>query len=228
MIPLTGQQQAGVVAYPPAVPPRPQPSQGAGPHVHRPVDAEGLIAHTSTSPQQIPEQPNFADFSQFEVFAASAVNKEEEDEIETHSEVLQVEKPSDSASSLRVAKADGRVEEKSSANVPTSAGKGTTPLAPPPKPIRRRLKSEDELRPEAEEHTQKTGVIAAVLASQPSIPRSVGKDKKAIQASIRRNKETNTVLARLNSELQQQLKDVLEERISLEVQLEQLRPFSHL
>ncbi|XP_054677859.1 ralBP1-associated Eps domain-containing protein 1 isoform X6 [Grus americana] len=223
-----GQQQAGVVAYPPAVPPRPQPSQGAGPHVHRPVDAEGLIAHTSTSPQQIPEQPNFADFSQFEAFAVSGVNKEEEDEIEMHSEVLQVEKATDSASSLRVAKADGRVEDKAPANVPTSAGKGTTPLAPPPKPIRRRLKSEDELRPEAEEHTQKTGVIAAVLASQPSIPRSVGKDKKAIQASIRRNKETNTVLARLNSELQQQLKDVLEERISLEVQLEQLRPFSHL
>uniref|UniRef100_A0A803XWF1 RALBP1 associated Eps domain containing 1 n=1 Tax=Meleagris gallopavo TaxID=9103 RepID=A0A803XWF1_MELGA len=191
-----GQQQAGVVAYPPAVPPRPQPSQGAGPHVHRPVDADGLISHSSTSPQQIPEQPNFADFSQFEAFAASGVNKEEDDEIETHSEALQ--------------------------------GKGTTPLAPPPKPIRRRLKSEDELRPEAEEHTQKTGVIAAVLASQPSIPRSIGKDKKAIQASIRRNKETNTVLARLNSELQQQLKDVLEERISLEVQLEQLRPFSHL
>ncbi|RMC12853.1 hypothetical protein DUI87_10378 [Hirundo rustica rustica] len=173
-ISFRGQQQAGVVAYPPAVPPRPQPSQGTGPHVHRSVDADGLIAHTSTSPQQIPEQPNFADFSQFEAFAVSSVNKEEEDEIETHSEVLQ--------------------------------GKGTTPLAPPPKPIRRRLKSEDELRPEAEEHTQKTGVIAAVLASQPSIPRSVGKDKKAIQASIRRNKETNTVLARLNSELQQQLK----------------------
>uniref|UniRef100_A0A8C3P2N2 RALBP1 associated Eps domain containing 1 n=1 Tax=Cyanoderma ruficeps TaxID=181631 RepID=A0A8C3P2N2_9PASS len=223
-----GQQQAGVVAYPPAVPPRPQPSQGTGPHVHRSVDADGLIAHTSTSPQQIPEQPNFADFSQFEAFAVSGVNKEEEDEIETHSEVLQVEKPSDSASSLRVAKADGRAEDKAPANVPSSAGKGTTPLAPPPKPIRRRLKSEDELRPEVEEHTQKTGVIAAVLASQPSIPRSVGKDKKAIQASIRRNKETNTVLARLNSELQQQLKDVLEERISLEVQLEQLRPFSHL
>uniref|UniRef100_F6PV67 RALBP1 associated Eps domain containing 1 n=1 Tax=Ornithorhynchus anatinus TaxID=9258 RepID=F6PV67_ORNAN len=192
----TGQQQTGVVAYPPAVPPRPQPSQAAGPHVHRPVDAEGLIAHTSTSPQQIPEQPNFADFSQFEVFAASGVNEEQEDEAEQHPEVLQ--------------------------------GKGTTPLAPPPKPVRRRLKSEDELRPEVDEHAQKTGVLAAVLAAQPSIPRSVGKDKKAIQASIRRNKETNTVLARLNSELQQQLKDVLEERISLEVQLEQLRPFSHL
>ncbi|XP_072499557.1 ralBP1-associated Eps domain-containing protein 1 isoform X6 [Notamacropus eugenii] len=199
----TGQQQAGVVAHPPAVPPRPQPSQ-------------------------IPEQPNFADFSQFEVFAASSVNEEPDDETEKHPEVFQVEKSSDPSSSLRVAKTDGRVEEKTAASAPANVGKSTTPLAPPPKPIRRRLKSEDELRPEVDEHSQKTGVLAAVLASQPSIPRSVGKDKKAIQASIRRNKETNTVLARLNSELQQQLKDVLEERISLEVQLEQLRPFSHL
>ncbi|XP_051853810.1 ralBP1-associated Eps domain-containing protein 1 isoform X5 [Antechinus flavipes] len=224
----TGQQQAGVVAHPPAVPPRPQPSQAPGPHVHRPVDAEGLITHTSTSPQQIPEQPNFADFSQFEVFAASNVNEEPDDEAEKHPEVLQVEKSSDPSGSLRVAKTDGRIEEKTAASAPANVGKSTTPLAPPPKPIRRRLKSEDELRPEVDEHSQKTGVLAAVLSSQPSIPRSVGKDKKAIQASIRRNKETNTVLARLNSELQQQLKDVLEERISLEVQLEQLRPFSHL
>ncbi|KAB1275179.1 RalBP1-associated Eps domain-containing protein 1 [Camelus dromedarius] len=224
----TGQQQAGVVAQPPAVPPRPQPSQAPGPVVHRPVDADGLITHTSTSPQQIPEQPNFADFSQFEVFAASNVNEEQDDEAEKHPEVLPVEKASDPASSLRVAKTDSKMEEKTAASAPANVSKGTTPLAPPPKPVRRRLKSEDELRPEVDEHTQKTGVLAAVLASQPSIPRSVGKDKKAIQASIRRNKETNTVLARLNSELQQQLKDVLEERISLEVQLEQLRPFSHL
>ncbi|KAB0396807.1 hypothetical protein E2I00_016606 [Balaenoptera physalus] len=224
----TGQQQAGVVAQPPAVPPRPQPSQAPGPVMHRPVDADGLITHTSTSPQQIPEQPNFADFSQFEVFAASNVNEEQDDEAEKHAEVLPVEKASDPASSLRVAKTDSKIEEKTAASAPANVSKGTTPLAPPPKPVRRRLKSEDELRPEVDEHTQKTGVLAAVLASQPSIPRSVGKDKKAIQASIRRNKETNTVLARLNSELQQQLKDVLEERISLEVQLEQLRPFSHL
>ncbi|XP_069345272.1 ralBP1-associated Eps domain-containing protein 1 isoform X5 [Eulemur rufifrons] len=223
-----GQQQAGVVAHPPAVPPRPQPSQAPGPVVHRPVDADGLITHTSTSPQQIPEQPNFADFSQFEVFAASNVNEEQDDEAEKHPEVLSVEKASDPASSLRVAKTDSKIEEKTATSAPANVSKGTTPLAPPPKPVRRRLKSEDELRPEVDEHTQKTGVLAAVLASQPSIPRSIGKDKKAIQASIRRNKETNTVLARLNSELQQQLKDVLEERISLEVQLEQLRPFSHL
>ncbi|XP_045699803.1 ralBP1-associated Eps domain-containing protein 1 isoform X3 [Phyllostomus hastatus] len=224
----TGQQQAGVVAHPPAVPPRPQPSQAPGPVVHRPVDADSLITHTSTSPQQIPEQPNFADFSQFEVFVASNVNEEQKDEAEKHPEVLPVEKASDPASSLRVAKTESKIEEKTAASAPANVSKGTTPLAPPPKPVRRRLKSEDELRPEVDEHTQKTGVLAGVLTSQPPLPRSVGKDKKAIQASIRRNKEANTVLARLNSELQQQLKDVLEERISLEVQLEQLRPFSHL
>uniref|UniRef100_A0A4W4GFD5 RALBP1 associated Eps domain containing 1 n=1 Tax=Electrophorus electricus TaxID=8005 RepID=A0A4W4GFD5_ELEEL len=180
-------QQAGVVAFPPAVPPRPLPTQTSVPHGHRPVDGDGLPAHSSTSPQQMPEQPNFADFSQFQVFA--------------------VEQPVD----------DGDTQQD-----------GSTPLAPPPKPVRRRLKSEDELRPDVEDHPQKSSVVPGVLATQASIPRSIGKDKKAIQASIRRNKETNTVLARLNSELQQQLKDLLEERISLEVQLEQLRPFSHL
>uniref|UniRef100_A0A2R9BNP4 RALBP1 associated Eps domain containing 1 n=1 Tax=Pan paniscus TaxID=9597 RepID=A0A2R9BNP4_PANPA len=167
----TGQQQAGVVAHPPAVPPRPQPSQAPGPAVHRPVDADGLITHTSTSPQQIPEQPNFADFSQFEVFAASNVNDEQDDEAEKHPEVLPAEKASDPASSLRVAKTDSKTEEKTAASAPANVSKGTTPLAPPPKPVRRRLKSEDELRPEVDEHTQKTGVLAAVLASQPSIPR---------------------------------------------------------
>uniref|UniRef100_A0A8C2HT79 RALBP1 associated Eps domain containing 1 n=1 Tax=Cyprinus carpio TaxID=7962 RepID=A0A8C2HT79_CYPCA len=161
--------------------------QTSVPHGHRSVEGDGLPAITSTSPQQMPEQPNFADFSQFQVFA---VDQPADDG----------EKPSDIS----------------------------TPLAPPPKPVRRRLKSEDELRPDVEDLPQKSTVIATVLATQPSIPRSIGKDKKAIQASIRRNKETNTVLARLNSELQQQLKDLLEERISLEVQLEQLRPFSHL
>ncbi|RXM30904.1 RalBP1-associated Eps domain-containing protein 1 [Acipenser ruthenus] len=199
----TGQQQAGVVAYPPAVPPRPQPTQVAGPHMHRSVDGDGVVVHSSTSPQQIPEQPNFADFSQFEVFA-SVATEESSDECENHSDAVQADKPIEPAGTLRTAKADGRGDDK--ATVTANTAKGSTPLAPPPKPVRRRLKSEDELRPDADDHSQKSNVIATVLATQPSIPRSVGKDKKAIQASIRRNKETNTVLARLNSELQQQLK----------------------
>lgn len=79
------------------MPPRPQPSQAPGPLVHCPVDAGSLITHTSTSPQQIPEKPSFANFSQFEVFAASNVNKEEGDEAEKHPELLPA---SDPASSL--------------------------------------------------------------------------------------------------------------------------------
>ncbi|XP_031717412.1 ralBP1-associated Eps domain-containing protein 1 isoform X2 [Anarrhichthys ocellatus] len=231
---VAGQPQSSTIAYPPAVPPRPLPTQTSAPHTGHRVEAEGApgggAALTTTSPQQIPQQPNFADFSQFKAFAASE-QPSSLPEVDVHSEPGQVEKSSEGAGPLRTVKSDGQADERASATVNSAkgSGSGSGPLAPPPKPVRRRLKSEDELRPEDEQHgPQKSNVIAAVLATQPSIPRSVGKDKKAIQASIRRNKETNTVLARLNSELQQQLKDLLEERISLEVQLEQLRPFSHL
>ncbi|XP_078130198.1 ralBP1-associated Eps domain-containing protein 1 isoform X2 [Sander vitreus] len=228
----TGQPQSSTIAYPPAVPPRPLPTQTSAPHTGHRAEAEGAsgggAALTTTSPQQIPQQPNFADFSQFQAFAASE-QPSSLPEVDMHSEPGQVEKSSEGAGPLRTVKSDGQVDERVSATVNSAKGSVSGPLGPPPKPVRRRLKSEDELRPEDEQHgPQKLNVIAAVLATQPSIPRSVGKDKKAIQASIRRNKETNTVLARLNSELQQQLKDLLEERISLEVQLEQLRPFSHL
>lgn len=227
----TGQPQPSTTAYPPAVPPRPLPTQTSASHTGHRVEAEavpGSVAVlTTTSPQQIPQQPNFADFSQFQAFAASE-QPSSLPEVDKHCEAGQVDKTSEGAGPLRTVKSDGQADERPSTTVNSAKG-SSGPLAPPPKPVRRRLKSEDELRPEDEQHgPQKSNVIAAVLATQPSIPRSLGKDKKAIQASIRRNKETNTVLARLNSELQQQLKDLLEERISLEVQLEQLRPFSHL
>ncbi|XP_055041526.2 ralBP1-associated Eps domain-containing protein 1 isoform X2 [Misgurnus anguillicaudatus] len=216
-----GSQQAGVVAFLPAVPPRPLPTQTSLPHGPRSLEADGLPAHTSTSPHQMPEQPNFADFSQFQVFAVDQPADDGE-----KSDSGQAERSVEAAGVIRAVKNDIQTEDRTAATA--NSAKVSTPLAPPPKPVRRRLKSEDELRPDIEDLPQKSNVIATVLATQPSIARSVGKDKKAIQASIRRNKETNTVLARLNSELQQQLKDLLEERISLEVQLEQLRPFSHL
>ncbi|XP_045614945.1 ralBP1-associated Eps domain-containing protein 1 isoform X2 [Procambarus clarkii] len=52
------------------------------------------------------------------------------------------------------------------------------------------------------------------------------KDKREIQASIRTTTEKNTILTRLNSELNQELAEVMEERIALEMQLEQMKPFS--
>ncbi|KAM7367663.1 hypothetical protein PAMP_013947 [Pampus punctatissimus] len=204
-----GQPQPSTIAYPPAVPPRPLPTQTSAPHTGLRVESEGApgggAALTTTSPQQIPQQPNFADFSQFQAFAASE-QPSSLPEVDKHNEPGQVEKSSEGAGPLRTVKSDSQADERTSTTVNSTKG-SSGPLAPPPKPVRRRLKSEDELRPEDEQHgPQKSNVIAAVLATQPSIPRSVGKDKKAIQASIRRNKETNTVLARLNSELQQQLK----------------------
>ncbi|XP_061667783.1 ralBP1-associated Eps domain-containing protein 1 isoform X2 [Syngnathoides biaculeatus] len=227
----TGQLQTTAIAFPPAVPPRPLPTQSSVPPTGQRTEAEGAPGAgaplTATSPQQIPQQPNFADFSHFQAFAASE-QPSSLPEVDKHSDPGQGDKSLEGAGPLRTVKSDGQADERTTSTV-NSTKSLSGPLAPPPKPIRRRLKSEDELRPEDEQHgPQKSNIIAAALAIQPSIPRSVGKDKKAIQASIRRNKETNTVLARLNSELQQQLKDLLEERISLEVQLEQLRPFSHL
>uniref|UniRef100_A0A671PVJ6 RalBP1-associated Eps domain-containing protein 1-like n=1 Tax=Sinocyclocheilus anshuiensis TaxID=1608454 RepID=A0A671PVJ6_9TELE len=201
-----GPQQPGVVAFPPAVPPRPLPTQTSVPHGHRSVEGDGLPAHTSTSPHQMPEQPNFADFSQFQAFAVDQP----------------AERCAETTGTMKTAKNDVQSEERNATTV--NSTKVSTPLAPPPKPVRRRLKSEDELRPDVEDLPQKSNIIATVLATQPSIPRSIGKDKKAIQASIRRNKETNTVLARLNNVIECDH----QERISLEVQLEQLRPFSHL
>jgi len=46
-----------------------------------------------------------------------------------------------------------------------------------------------------------------------------------LQASIRNQKERNMVLSRLNSELNQELQEVMEQRIALEIQMEHLRPY---
>ncbi|KAK6295217.1 hypothetical protein J4Q44_G00344430 [Coregonus suidteri] len=159
----TGPQQSGVVACPPAIPPRPLPTQTSGPHSGHRSD-EGLAAHSTTSPQQIPEQPNFADFSQFQAFAASDQPSDDE---EKHPESLPGEKSTEGAGPLRTVKIDNQ-EERAAATV--NSAKGSI-MAPPPKPVRRRLKSEDELQDEA--LPPKSNVIATVLATLPSIPRVI-------------------------------------------------------
>ncbi|XP_033740073.1 ralBP1-associated Eps domain-containing protein 1-like isoform X5 [Pecten maximus] len=56
--------------------------------------------------------------------------------------------------------------------------------------------------------------------------RQVSRDKKDLQMAIRTHKERNTMLERLNSELNQELQEVMEQRIALEIQLEHLKPFT--
>ncbi|XP_014424110.2 ralBP1-associated Eps domain-containing protein 2 isoform X7 [Pelodiscus sinensis] len=100
---------------------------------------------------------------------------------------------------------------------------------PPSKPIRRKFRSENQML-ETQELTPTISVTSSLSAIKPHLPaqKQSSKQKKAIQTAIRKNKEANAVLARLNSELQQQLKEVHKERIALEMQLEQLRPVTVL
>ncbi|XP_041438168.1 ralBP1-associated Eps domain-containing protein 2 isoform X2 [Xenopus laevis] len=100
---------------------------------------------------------------------------------------------------------------------------------PPMKPLRRKFLTESQVL-ENHELSSVSSVTSSVasLKSHPSVQKQPSKRKKAIQTAIRKNKEANAVLARLNSELQQQLKEVHQERIALETQLEQLRPVTVL
>ncbi|XP_068389442.1 ralBP1-associated Eps domain-containing protein 2 isoform X1 [Eschrichtius robustus] len=100
---------------------------------------------------------------------------------------------------------------------------------PPSKPIRRKFRPENQAT-ENQEPTTAVGGPASVatMKPHPTVQKQSSKQKKAIQTAIRKNKEANAVLARLNSELQQQLKEVHQERIALENQLEQLRPVTVL
>ncbi|XP_059106882.1 ralBP1-associated Eps domain-containing protein 2 isoform X4 [Peromyscus eremicus] len=118
---------------------------------------------------------------------------------------------------------------------------------PPSKPIRRKFRPENQTTenqepaaaaappaaappPPAAAAAAAVGgaASAAMVKPHPTVQKQSSKQKKAIQTAIRKNKEANAVLARLNSELQQQLKEVHQERIALENQLEQLRPVTVL
>ena len=48
-------------------------------------------------------------------------------------------------------------------------------------------------------------------------------ERRDLLASIRNQKERNMVLSRLNSELNQELQEVMEQRIALEIQMEHLQ-----
>ncbi|XP_036295645.1 ralBP1-associated Eps domain-containing protein 2 isoform X3 [Pipistrellus kuhlii] len=112
----------------------------------------------------------------------------------------------------------------------SSPTKKDTPYSQPPsKPIRRKLRPENQATENQEPSTTVGGSVSvATMKPHPTVQKQSSKQKKAIQTAIRKNKEANAVLARLNSELQQQLKEVHQERIALENQLEQLRPVTVL
>ncbi|XP_059197447.1 ralBP1-associated Eps domain-containing protein 2 isoform X2 [Centropristis striata] len=90
----------------------------------------------------------------------------------------------------------------------------------PQKPVRRKYYAESQ--------NLETVPPPAMPFPTPTKPaqKLMSKQKREIQMAIRKNKETNAVLTRLNSELQQQLKVVHQERVTLESQLDLLRPLA--
>ncbi|XP_073919502.1 ralBP1-associated Eps domain-containing protein 2 isoform X5 [Castor canadensis] len=112
----------------------------------------------------------------------------------------------------------------------SSPAKKDVPYSQPPsKPIRRKFRPENQSTENQEPSTAVSGPASVTtVKAHPTVQKQSSKQKKAIQTAIRKNKEANAVLARLNSELQQQLKEVHQERIALENQLEQLRPVTVL
>ncbi|XP_067085973.1 LOW QUALITY PROTEIN: ralBP1-associated Eps domain-containing protein 2 [Osmerus mordax] len=102
----------------------------------------------------------------------------------------------------------------------TNTPKQELPVVPqghaPQKPVRRKY------RPESQ-NLEATPPPVTPFAP-PTKQKLASRMRREIQMTIRKNKETNAVLTRLNSELQQQLKDVHQERVTLESQLEVLRP----
>ncbi|XP_067896521.1 ralBP1-associated Eps domain-containing protein 2 isoform X2 [Heterodontus francisci] len=178
-------------------PPAVPPRPPAAKIVPFPTKAEG--SNLSTKQQEKVQQPNFADFSKF----SEQANKESLTEVYS-----QVKRPSN-------------LPEENSSPV-----KDMKPRQPPLKPLRRKYRPESQ--GESQEQLPRLNAVSAPDAKpHQQLQKMPSKQKKAIQTAVRKNKEANMILGRLNGELQQQFKEVRKERIALESQLEHLRPVPH-
>ncbi|XP_039666144.1 ralBP1-associated Eps domain-containing protein 2 [Perca fluviatilis] len=149
------------------------------------------------TPQNKVQQPNFADFSRF--------REEEESSV----------KPEEQGPRSRFGPSTEDL-----ANASKQDGVGVCHSQPPQKPLRRKY------HPESQNLETVPPPAMPFPTPTKSAQKLLSKQKREIQMAIRKNKETNAVLTRLNSELQQQLKVVHQERVTLESQLELLRPLA--
>ncbi|KAJ8378723.1 hypothetical protein AAFF_G00237010 [Aldrovandia affinis] len=165
-----------------------------------------FIPATEKRSQNAVQQPNFADFSRFREEEESSAKAEEQAK---HSQV------SASTEDIGPTKPEGVLSQ------------------PPQKPFRRKYRPESQILepatptpvPPTPSYAPTSAPSAGGTKSSQKLP---SRQKKEIQTAIRKNKEANAVLTRLNSELQQQLKDVHQERITLESQLQVLRPVAFM
>nr|XP_006817809.1 PREDICTED: ralBP1-associated Eps domain-containing protein 1-like [Saccoglossus kowalevskii] len=181
-----------------------------------------------------PSQDNFADFSKFDRVTADSPKVEHKPSPDmAHRRALSLDyrkiksledytRPAPPPRPVEPAK--GTVEG-SSPEVKSQTTKRKAPS--PPSVDRGRHLSGDELQSDNKEDFSKERKRHASAPPVSVTQLLSGKrDKKTIQVSIRNAKERNRTLSRVNGELQQELKQVMEERVALELQLEHLKPFN--
>ncbi|XP_031814803.1 ralBP1-associated Eps domain-containing protein 2 isoform X11 [Sarcophilus harrisii] len=222
----------GLLPPPPALPPRPLMSQV----LHH------NTSNDSISQTKLPGQlPGYGDFRLLEQVLLTQIgcvwwnfreqirkdnDLQTKEQIAEEKDLCQTEQVSEIELHPQLTRTPSQTEESGS-----PVKKDLPHTQPPSKPIRRKFRPENQVMENQEPSSVSgTSSVPTVPTVKPhaSIQKQSSKQKKAIQTAIRKNKEANAVLARLNSELQQQLKEVHQERIALENQLEQLRPVTVL
>lgn len=164
-----------------------------------PFPANAKVNNLPAKPQEKIPQPNFADFSKF----------------------------SEQGSKGPLTELYSQVNKSSSLGEESNSPiKDTSHRQPPLKPLRRKLRPKDQGE-SLEQLPQWSTASGPNAKPHQQLQKISSKQKKAIQTAIRKNKEVNMALVRLNGELQQQFKEVRKERITLESQLEPLRPIPH-
>ncbi|KAM9849343.1 ralBP1-associated Eps domain-containing protein 2 [Aulostomus maculatus] len=156
-----------------------------------------FIKGSENPPQNKVQQPNFADFSHFREEEESGVKAEEQSPRSRYGQ---------------------STEDLTNTSKQDTLG-GSHSQAPQ-KPVRRKYHPDSQSL-----ETTPPPAMPFPPSAKPS-QKLLSRQKREIQMAIRKNKETNAVLTRLNSELQQQLKVVHQERVTLESQLDLLRPLA--
>nr|XP_002130969.1 ralBP1-associated Eps domain-containing protein 1-like [Ciona intestinalis] len=183
-------------------------------------------------PQTVPvtePQESFADFSNFnqpheepEPIEKSDDEKKIEKKLEKKVE-KKVEKIVKPVPAPRPNKESAKIEEEIE-NKDIEEEKSTHNKKAPTKPPRSRIMSSDVCKPEPILST--LPISSKDPKHKPQPKQELSRNKSSLQTSIRELKVRNTQLTRLNADLQQQLKDVMESRITVEMNIHQMRPFT--
>ncbi|XP_035227548.1 ralBP1-associated Eps domain-containing protein 1-like [Stegodyphus dumicola] len=184
------------LGVPPAVPPRVSPSTAT---------PQKNAFHPDEHP--VSDSADFADFTEFD--DADSAN------LHLKSGAFEIyKKPPLGQDGLRVNPADSGNFLLEQVSTPVATDDSTALLVDISQP--------DEASCDRKRHPSAPPPLAIQAASITSVPR----EKRELLAAIQAHRERHMMLTRLNNELNQELLEIMEERIALEIQLEHLKPFS--